>query len=239
MVKPQRIAESLLRGKCGAAVLLDPRTGAVLTMASSPTYNPNLMEKPGGYAQIERTPAPCKPSAPFLNRATQGLYPPGSIFKTITAAAALDSGVYKPDSRFQDPGYCTQYGKRVYNAGNPDRNGPEAFGNLDLVTAFEHSVNAVFCQIGQKLGAGAGTHGGQAFRLLFGAAARDALRRALGVGGSTTSGRTSCSTRSILTQDVDPGRLAFGPGAHARHAAPDGDGRSRDRERRPSSCGRS
>jgi peptidoglycan glycosyltransferase len=151
-VKPQRIAESLLRGKCGAAVALDPRTGAVLTMASSPTYDPNLIEHSGGYAKIQRTAAPCHPSAPLLNRATQGLYPPGSTFKAVTAATALDDGVYKPDSTFTDPGYCVEYGKKVSNA--LDQNGPEAFGHVDFVTAFEHSVNAVFCQIGMKLGAG-------------------------------------------------------------------------------------
>src|SRR5262249_4604856 len=51
---------------------------------------------------------------------------------------------------FDDPGYCTVYGKRVYNA--LDQNGPEAFGRVDMVTAFEHSINAVFCMIGQDLG---------------------------------------------------------------------------------------
>jgi peptidoglycan glycosyltransferase len=149
-VKAQRIAESLLRGKCGAAVALDPRTGAVLAMASSPTYDPNLIERNRGYAKIQATQAPCRPSAPLLNRATQGLYPPGSTFKTITAAAALDNRVYTPKSTFNDPGYCTVYGKPVYNA--LDQNGPERFGRVDFVTAYEHSINAVFCMIGQKLG---------------------------------------------------------------------------------------
>src|SRR6185312_3885433 len=85
----QRTAQSLLNGKCGAAVALNPQTGAIYVMASSPTFNPNLIEKPNGYAQIQRTKAPCSPAAPLLNRATQGLYAPGSTFKTITAAAAL------------------------------------------------------------------------------------------------------------------------------------------------------
>ncbi len=153
-VRAQRVAESQLQGKCGAAVVLDPRTGAVLAMASSPTYDPNLVEKKNGYARILRTKAPCPLSSPLFNRATQGLYPPGSSFKTVTAAAALDSGAFKPDSRFYDPGYCEEYGKKVYNAGNPDQNGPEQFGNVDLVTAYEHSINAVFCNIGKKIGAG-------------------------------------------------------------------------------------
>jgi peptidoglycan glycosyltransferase len=150
-VKPQQVAQNALKGKCGAAVALDPRTGAIIAMASSPTYDPNLVQRPGGYAQIEATKAPCSPSAPLLNRATQGLYPPGSTFKTITAAAALDDKVFTPQSTFHDPGYCTVYGKPVYNA--LDQNGPEAFGTVDMVTAYEHSINAVFCMIGQQLGA--------------------------------------------------------------------------------------
>jgi peptidoglycan glycosyltransferase len=150
--KAQRVAESLLRGKCGAAVLLNPKTGAVLAMASSPTYDPNLIEKPNGYARIlnSRTSA-CSGASPLFNRATQGLYAPGSSFKTVTAAAALDSGVYTPDSRFFDPGYCIEYGKKVSNAGDPEA--PERFGNVNLVTAYQHSINAVFCEIGKKLGA--------------------------------------------------------------------------------------
>jgi peptidoglycan glycosyltransferase len=152
-VKAQRIAESLLAGKCGAAVAINPKTGGVLAMASAPTYDPNLIEKPSGYAKIQATHAPCSPAAPLLNRATQGLYPPGSTFKTVTAAAALDDGVFTPTSNFYDPGYCTEYGKRVSNALDQS-GGAESFGNINLFDAYVHSVNAVYCMIGQKLGAG-------------------------------------------------------------------------------------
>jgi peptidoglycan glycosyltransferase len=70
----------------------------------------------------------------------------------ITAAAALDTGRFTPQSRFYDPGYCIEYGKQVRNAGNPEA--PETFGNVDFDFAFEHSVNSVFCNIGKTLGAG-------------------------------------------------------------------------------------
>jgi peptidoglycan glycosyltransferase len=148
--RAQKVAESLLRGECGAAVALNPKTGAVLAMASSPGYDPNLIEK--NFAKAQRAPGyPCKPPATLLNRATQGLYPPGSTFKVVTTAAALDTGSFRPDSSFYDPGYCEEYGRRISNAGNPEA--PETFGHLTLATALEHSVNSVYCNIGKQLGA--------------------------------------------------------------------------------------
>jgi peptidoglycan glycosyltransferase len=148
----QKIAETALQGKCGAAVMLNPKTGAVYVMASSPTYDPNKINSDKGYASILRSPSACPGStSALLNRATQGLYPPGSTFKTVTAAAALDSGKFKADSPFYDPGYCVEYGQKVRNAGNPEA--PETFGHVDFLQAYEHSINAVFCNIGMKLGA--------------------------------------------------------------------------------------
>jgi peptidoglycan glycosyltransferase len=79
------------------------------------------------------------------------LYAPGSTFKTITTATALDDHVYTVGSTFKDPGYCTEYGKKVYNA--LDQAGPEVFGTVNFEAAFQHSINAVFCNIGQTLGA--------------------------------------------------------------------------------------
>jgi penicillin-binding protein A len=150
-VRAQRIAESALRGKCGAAVVLNPKTGAVQVMASTPGYDPNAVESPNGFAGILKSPNACPGSiSALLNRATQGVYPPGSTFKTVTAAAALDSGVYKPDSSFYDPGYCMEYGKRVSNAGDPEA--PERFGRVNFLQAYQHSINAVFCNIGKQLG---------------------------------------------------------------------------------------
>ena len=58
--KAQRLAQQLLEGKCGAAVVLNPKTGAVYVMASSPTFDPNLIEKPDGYAKIQATQAPVR-----------------------------------------------------------------------------------------------------------------------------------------------------------------------------------
>ncbi len=152
-VNAQRIAESALRGKCGAAFVMNPKTGEVYVAASSPSYNPNKIESANGYASIIHSPAACPgSSSPLLNRATSGLYSPGSTFKTVTAAAALDDGVYTESSRFDDPGYCTEYGQKVSNALNPDQTA-ESYGNVSFLEAYEHSINAVFCNIGKTLGA--------------------------------------------------------------------------------------
>jgi penicillin-binding protein A len=142
----QEVANEALGSNCGAVVALDPRTGKLLVMASSPGFDPNLVEE--SFGQIEQITADCTPAAPLVNRASAGLYVPGSTFKVVTAAAALESKEYTPDSTFVDPGYCTVYGKRVNNF---DTSRP--FGTIDLTNALAYSVNSVFCNIGKKLGA--------------------------------------------------------------------------------------
>jgi peptidoglycan glycosyltransferase len=144
--RAQQTALNALGSRCGAVVALEPSTGKVLVMASSPTYDPNLVEE--RFNQVTGVRADCKRPDALLNRATAGLYAPGSTFKVVTAAAAIDSGRFKPESRFVDPGYCEVYGKRVNNY---DTSSP--FGPLDLRTALKYSVNSVFCNIGKELGA--------------------------------------------------------------------------------------
>jgi penicillin-binding protein A len=142
----QRIALNALGGRCGAAVALEPRSGRVLVSASSPTYDPNLIED--HYGQASRPKFGC---GPLFNRASAGLYFPGSAFKVITASAGLDSGEFTIESRFSDPGYCIEYGQKVFNFA--DQSGPEVFGSVDFTQALTHSINAVFCDIGKALGA--------------------------------------------------------------------------------------
>ncbi|HXR12636.1 MAG TPA: penicillin-binding protein 2 [Gaiellaceae bacterium] len=149
----QALAQQLLGDRCGAVVAMNPRTGAIYAMASSPTYDPNLIDKPGGYAKVLKITGACGASSALLNRATDGLFTPGSTFKMVTAAAAIDSGALTPASRFNDPGYCVEYGKHVSNAGNPDQRGPEAYGNVTLAQGFQHSINSVFCNVGKQIGA--------------------------------------------------------------------------------------
>ena len=150
----QRLALTQLAGRCGAVVALDAKTGAVYAMASSPTYNENLIEQPHGDAKIAKIREPAATRRRSRTTRPSASIRPGSTFKMVTAAAALDSGAYTPSSQFNDPGYCTEYGQRVSNAGNPDQNGPEAFGNVTLAQGFEHSINSVFCNIGMHIGGG-------------------------------------------------------------------------------------
>jgi peptidoglycan glycosyltransferase len=145
-LEAQRVALEQLGDTCGAVAAIDPRTGRVKVLASSPSYNPNLVEN--RFDEISSITAACRPAAPLINRATWGLYPPGSTFKVVTASAALDSGRYTPASTFVDPGYCIAYGKRVNNF---DTSSP--FGTHSLATALQYSVNSTFCKIGQALGA--------------------------------------------------------------------------------------
>jgi peptidoglycan glycosyltransferase len=142
----QQVALEQLGRTCGAVVAIDPRDGRLLVMASSPSYNPNLVEN--DFGKISTITAACRPAAPLVNRASQGLYPPGSTFKVVTASAALESNRFTPESEFDDPGYCIAYGKRVNNF---DTSRP--FGRLSLATALKYSVNSVFCNMGKALGA--------------------------------------------------------------------------------------
>jgi peptidoglycan glycosyltransferase len=197
----QALALRELRGKCGAVVALEPSTGRVLAMATSPTYNPNLIEN--RFAQATRTHGRCR--SPLLNRATAGRYTPGSIFKIITAAAALDTGRFTPDSPFYDPGYCIEYGQRVRNAGNPEA--PETFGSVNLTSGFQHSINSVFCNIGKALGAGPILRYAERFGF-YSLPPLELPENELVASGLYKDNRLFEPKRPAF--QVDPGRLAFG-----------------------------
>ena len=197
----QALARRLLQGKCGAVVALEPTTGRVLSMVTNPTYNPNLIEK--RFRQATRSNAPC--GAPLLNRATAGRYQPGSTFKMVTAAAALDTGRFTPSSPFYDPGYCIEYGKQVRNAGNPEA--PETFGHVDLSTGFEHSINSVFCNVGKALGAGTVLRYAKRFGF-YSLPPLETPENERVASGLYQHGRLFDPKQPQF--QVDPGRLAFG-----------------------------
>jgi peptidoglycan glycosyltransferase len=131
-----------LAGREGAIVALDPRTGAVLVMASSPSFDPNSLRSPGGYAALT------KPTGgrPLVNRATQFGYAPGSTFKVVTATAAIDSGAFTRESTVSG-----KDGVRI--SGVPLSNDQhETFGEITLTQALVKSVNTVWAQIAERLG---------------------------------------------------------------------------------------
>jgi len=135
----QQTALDALDGRQGAIVALDPRTGAVQVMASKPDYDPNQV--PQQYAALNR-----QANSPLFNRATQAQYPPGSTFKVVTSAAALDSGKYTPDSQISGKNNKQISGVPLQNFGGED------FASISLTDALTHSVNTVFGEIGEKLG---------------------------------------------------------------------------------------
>ena len=100
----QQAAYNGLAGKKGAVVAIEPKTGRILAMASRPSYDPNLLAShdPRRSARPGRTLNADK-SKPLSNRAMQELYPPGSTFKLVTAAAALSSGKYTPETKVNSP----------------------------------------------------------------------------------------------------------------------------------------
>jgi len=203
----QALAQHLLGNQCGAVVAMNPRTGAVYVLASSPSYDPNLIDKPGGYAKVLKIRGVCGGSSALLNRATDGLFTPGSTFKMVTAAAALDTGAFTPTSGFQDPGYCTEYNKPVYNAGNPDQNGPESYGHVTLAQGFQHSINSVFCNVGKAIGAGTILDYAKRFGFYSTPPLETPANQRL-PSGLYRNGRLWFPKQPQY--DVDPGRLAFG-----------------------------
>jgi penicillin-binding protein A len=124
----------------GAVVAIEPSTGAVKAMASNPSFDPNRI--PFDLEQMNRN----EIETPLLNRATQGLYPPGSTFKVVTAAAGLDSGAITPETTIDAPGTLEVEGTPLANDFNQD------FFGAGLDTALTNSVNTWFGQLGQQLG---------------------------------------------------------------------------------------
>lgn len=135
----QRAAIQGLAGRRGSIVALDPDTGAVKVMVSLPDFDPNSI--PSQFKQLNSDSA-----SPLFNRATQARYPPGSTFKVVTAAAALDSGRYNPGSIVDGRNGKPVSGVPLQNSGGAD------FGAISLTDALTNSVNTVWGEVGEKLG---------------------------------------------------------------------------------------
>lgn len=134
----QQACEDALQGRVGAIVVLDPSTGAILGKASSPSFS---------YDNISSVIESNDGSGALLDRTTQGLYAPGSTFKVVTMAAALDSGLMTPDTSVAAPAATTIGGAQVTNDHDAD------YGTISLSRALAVSSNTAFGQVGVDVGA--------------------------------------------------------------------------------------
>lgn len=138
----QRAAEQALAGRVGAIVALDPRSGAVLAWASAPTFdNTNIQ------AAIEAANASGGADTSMYDRATLALYTPGSTFKVLTLASALENGLATLDTTYDSPGRMEIGGADVVSIGE------RGHGTISLAKAFALSSNTVFGQVADGLGA--------------------------------------------------------------------------------------
>jgi peptidoglycan glycosyltransferase len=136
----QAAAAKALGARKGAVVALDPRNGEVLAMVSVPTYDPGALATKGEALLAD-------PNSPLLNRAAQGVYPPGSTFKVVTATSLFENGVITPDTTVTCPGQIVIDGFPVSCS-----NVTQGVGTYPFRNAFTFSVNAIFAEVGVKLG---------------------------------------------------------------------------------------
>lgn len=133
----QQAAQDALEGYSGACVAIDPKTGAVLALASSPTYDA---------ADVESILSSGSESSALYNRATQALYSPGSTFKIVSLATALENNIATESSILSSPASLDIGGGKVTNFND------RGYGDITLARATELSANTAFAQLGTKIG---------------------------------------------------------------------------------------
>ena len=145
-VEMQKVAENLMNSeeKSGAVVALEVNSGRVLTFASTPTIH--LEEFIGGISQKNWNAYLNNIKKPLLNKAVQGLYPPGSTYKMITALAGLEEGAITPESIYYCPGHY-RFGNRTYGCWKHS-----GHGAVDLIRAISESCDVYFYQVGEAVG---------------------------------------------------------------------------------------
>lgn len=137
----QQLATQQLAGLRGAVVVMEPSTGRVPVYVSRPSYDPALMGTKDGVAALNRD-----RSRPLVDRVSASTYPPGSTFKVVTAAAALDSGLLTTTDTFDGSSPQTFASKPLQNDFN------QQFGQVDLRAALTNSINTAFGNIAVKIG---------------------------------------------------------------------------------------
>ena len=148
----QETAYRMLGGMSGSVVAIEPSTGRILAMVSTPSYDPGALtghdssDASRAYQELAR-----RADNPMLNRATSQLYPPGSTFKVVVAAAALESGQYSPDSEIPAGASYTLPGT-AYDMTNATAAGDGVNGKISMQDALAYSSNTAFSQLGVSLG---------------------------------------------------------------------------------------
>jgi penicillin-binding protein 2 len=142
----QIAAQNLLQGYRGAIVVMDVHTGEVLALASSPAFDPNVLVQPGVDAQVLNA-LLGDPARPMLNRASQGTYPLGSVFKVVVMAAALEAGGYTPQTPYTCTGVWTGLGPNWVKGDWK----PGGHGTISLHEALVGSCDPYFYEIGLNL----------------------------------------------------------------------------------------
>lgn len=140
----QAYCTARLEGESAAAVVLDCDSGDILACVSAPSYDPNLFVR--GISSADYKALLENPYRPLPNKAVQGIYPPGSTFKMVTALAALDSGTLTPNETVYCPGYMTISGRRFHCW---KRGG---HGNMDLHRALRESCDVYFYELALRAG---------------------------------------------------------------------------------------
>ena len=140
----QKKAEELLTGITGAVVAMEPTSGQILALASSPSWDQNAFVRGMSHGQWEAFIA--NPLKPLTNRAVQGEYPPASTYKILTAAAGLEEGVIDENTTYTCPGFY-KFVDREYRCWK--KNG---HGTLAVVQAITESCDVFFYQVGQAVG---------------------------------------------------------------------------------------
>lgn len=130
--------------KGGCAIVIDVHTGAIRAMASYPSFDPNIFA--GGINSKDWNGLINNPYHPLTNKAIQDTYPPGSVFKIITAAAALDKGYVTKEEIFEDKGVYVLGGWSFYGWK------VEGLGKLNIVDALAFSSDPVFYELGRRMG---------------------------------------------------------------------------------------
>lgn len=188
----QAYAAGLIGDREGAVVLLDVESGAIRALVSLPTFDP---------ADLDRGLAADDAASPLLNRATQGLYPPGSVWKIVTLAAALDAGLAAPDTVYDDG----EGEDRFEGFAVACNNNPEGTTRFDLAHAFGWSCNRTFARLGVALGEP--RYRGYARRFGLGFAPPFALPTAAG----QISGKDRMSVPELASAAFGQGEILISP----------------------------